>query len=339
MFLKWNAGTENAFLSYAKALKQSGFEVINLVHPDAQIISKLQLQNLEYIKSKFLGRLGKYDWFAILYFKFIIKKHRINLVFAHQGRLISLFKKACGKDVRLIAVNHGHNPKHSLGADLAIVLNQNVFNQLSDLGQNQNKIALLPNGIDVDAEFCHKKIHQPFKIGSYGRFSFEKGYDVLIEALHILDKNSIAFEAVIGGAGEEEKKLTAMVNDFNLTRKIKFVGWVENKKEFFDQIDLFILPSRREEFGLTILEAINNSVPVLATNCAGPADIIKNDFNGFLVDLENANMMAKKIEFICKNNDLLPEVTSNAYKELEQNYSFVSFKEKLEKVIKDLTGF
>ena len=131
MFLKWEAGTENAFINYALALKDCGFEVINLIHPKSQIAPKLKAANLSYIKAKLLGKLGKYDFFTIIYFKFLIKTQKINLVISHQGKLTVLFKKACLGKVKLIGVNHGHNPKHNVGTDLAITLNSNqkVYSQ------------------------------------------------------------------------------------------------------------------------------------------------------------------------------------------------------------------
>jgi hypothetical protein len=73
MFLKWNAGTEGAFLSYAKCLDDLDFNVINLVHPKSEIIPFLEQNNLIYIKSAFLGRLGTYDIFTMLYFSYLLK--------------------------------------------------------------------------------------------------------------------------------------------------------------------------------------------------------------------------------------------------------------------------
>ncbi len=334
MFLPWNAGTENAFLDYAKALKDSGSEVINLVHPKAQIIPKLQQNNLQFIKTKFLGKLGKHDLITILYFKHLIKKHKINIIFAHQGRLISLFKKACPKGVKLVGINHGHNPKHSVGTDLAITLNSHIFNETIKLGQDKNKIILLPNGIEIGEDFITKKDpHNKFTIGSYGRFSYEKGYDIFIEALKILNDKNIDFSVRIGGSGIEESNLKELVKKYNLQDRVEFIGWVSDKKDFFEKIDLFLLPSRREEFPLTPLEAMKYSTPVLATKNYGCLDLIKDEKNGFLTDLENPLKMAERLDFIIKNQQILPQIITNAFTDLKKNYSYETFKERVIKTL------
>ncbi|MFT6332639.1 MAG: glycosyltransferase involved in cell wall biosynthesis [Lentimonas sp.] len=337
MFLKWNAGTENAFLSYAKALKESGFNVINLVHPEAKIIPALEKNNLDHIKTKFLGKFGKSDIFTILYFKYLIKKHRIDLVLAHQGRLIQLFKKSCTRKTKLIGINHGHNPKHSVGTDLAITLNSKAFKETIKLGQRKERITLLPNGIDLSESYYAKKEGiDKFTIGSYGRFSFEKGYDILIESLNILNIKNVDFKCFIGGSGIEEKNLKRLIQKYNLQEKIQLIGWVTNQKEFLKKIDLFILPSRREEQGLTVLESMKNYTPVLATENFGCLDLIKDKENGFLTPLNDAEKMAEKVKFIINNRHSLDDIAKNAYHHLRSKYSYQTFKSKLLKTIKSI---
>lgn len=338
MFLKWDAGTENSFIEYAKALQDCNFNVINLVHPKAQIINKLKEHNLYYIQSRFLGRLGKKDPFTIIYFKYLIKKHHINLILAHQGRLISLFKAACHNNVKLIGVNHGYNPKHNVGIDFAITLNTQAYKETIKLGQHKQKIAILPHSIDLTGDKTHKSVSSTINnndiyIGSYGRLSPEKGYHHLIEALNILHLKGINFKAFIGGTGIDEDDLKAKVKLYNLEQKIQFIGWVQDKQAFYQKINLFILPSKQEEFSITLLEAMKYHTPILATKCHGPADIIHDQKTGFLVDVNNPKQMATKIEFIINNQTILESITNNAYNELEKKYSTNIFRKNLKNII------
>ena len=339
MFLKWNAGTENAFLNYAKILKDCGFNVINLIHPKSQIIEKLKTNNCFYIKSLFLGRLAKADIFTLLYFKYLIKKHKINLVFCHQGRLASLFKKIHNKDFKLIVVNHGHNYKHAVGSDLAILLNKDAYQKTLESGQPKEKITILPNWIDINLEFNklkqYKRNNKIFTIGSYGRFSKEKGYDILIEALKILNSKKIPFKCLIGGIGEEENNLKSLATKYKLNDKIKFVGWVKNKKQFLSQIDLFVNPARKEEFGLILLEAANYGAAVLSTNCSGPKDIIDDNINGFLTEKENPQKMAEKLQLITEKykKNSLENIRVKSFEKLEKKYSVQVVKKQLKALI------
>src|SRR5690606_7017796 len=144
--------------------------------------------------------------------------------------------------VKIIGINHGFNPKHLVGTDLAISLNQNAYQKTIELGQSKNKSLILHNYINVNqknfSEFqINRKQNDQFMIGSYGRFSFEKGYDVLIEALKILNDKKIDFQCYLGGSGNEENNLKLLTEKYNLADKVKFVGWVENKEEFLNKID------------------------------------------------------------------------------------------------------
>ncbi len=345
MFLRWSAGTENAFLNYAKCLTESGFKVINLVHPRSEIIPILEKNNLPYIKSLFLGKFGKYDPFTLIYFIYLIKKYKINLIFAHQGKLIALFKKIRNqnrlfKNVRLIGVNHGHNPKHNVGTDFAITVNNYSKIETIKLGQKEHKISTLPHSIELNNKEIIKSNNinnKTFRVGSYGRLSHEKGYDILLESLKILNQNNLDFVCNIGGTGIEEENLKKFTKNNNLENKVNFIGWIKSEKDkekFFNNIDLFIVPSRKEEFGLVILEAQKYKTPVLSTKCGGPKDIIKDKISGFLIEKENPKEMAEKIVYIVKNKEKLEEIINNAYEILQKDYSYESFKNNLNQIIK-----
>lgn len=338
MLLKGNAGTENAFIQYGEALQSSKFNVINLIHQKAQIIPKLEQKKLTYIKSKFLGKFGKKDIFTILYFKYLIKKHKINTVLAHHGRLISLFKTACPKHVKLIAINHGYNPKHAVGTDIAITLNSTAYKNTISLGQPKQKTVILPHSINFrqNSKIIHPTpLEDTIYIGSYGRFSPEKGYQCLIKALKILSQNNIKFKALIGGSGADESLLKTQVKKSNLEKQVNFIGWVQDKESFYKKINLFISPSNEEEFSITILEAMKYYTPVLATKCDGPSDIIEDQNTGFLTDINKPKKMAEKIEYIKNNSSLLQQIALNAYHQLSKKYAVKTFQENLQNIVKN----
>jgi len=333
MLLKWNAGTENAFLTYAKALQELNFNVINLVHKDAQIIPALEKNNLSYIKSLLLGSLGKYDIFTLIYFKYLIKKHRINLVIAHHGRVATLFKKLRNKNLKVIVVNHGVNPKHSVGSDFAINLNSHNLRETIRLGQDKSRAGIMPNSLEDSQNIVVKKsLNEVFTIGSFGRFSPEKGYPNLIEALNILNQKNLDFRVFIGGDGEEKNIIEDLIAKYNLEKKVKLTGWVLDKSEFFSKIDLFILPSNKEEFGLVLLEAMLYKTLILATSCHGPNDIIIDGENGFLCEINNPKLMAEKIIKIIKINNANAFI-SKASQDLQSKFSYDNFKKMLFEIL------
>ena len=79
------------------------------------------------------------------------------------------------------------------------------------------------------------------------------------------------------------------------------LGWIKNKDEFFKKIDIFFCSSYIEPFGLVILEAMLNGVPVISTKCKGPMDIIEHMKNGILVNIDDKQEMVKAIRLLEKD--------------------------------------
>mgnify|MGYP001101385923 FL=1 len=102
---------------------------------------------------------------------------------------------------------------------------------------------------------------------------------------------------------------------------IKFLGWIKNKENFFSNIDIFCCPSKIEPFGLVILEAMSNSVPVISTKRKGPLDIIDNMKNGILVNIDNYEEMKKSIILLKGNKNLRKKISKNAFDTLRKKYS------------------
>jgi glycosyltransferase involved in cell wall biosynthesis len=114
-------------------------------------------------------------------------------------------------------------------------------------------------------------------------------------------------------------------------------GWVSNNErdEFVDDIGLYVLPSRTETFGMVVVEAMARMKRVIATKCGGPEEIITNGVDGFLVEKENPEAMADKLEELIKNPEKSKKIPSNAYQAAIDNYTIDSVGKNLAKIITD----
>lgn len=148
-----------------------------------------------------------------------------------------------------------------------------------------------PKGIKIDT---NKKFSN--RIGYLGRLSEEKGVDVLIEAISILKHRDIDCSLNIGGKGPLKEELEALVHELEVEDSVTFHGFVSDKNKFFNEIDIFVLPSRSEGFSLVLLEAGFYQMPVVATNVSGNPEIIRDQETGLLVDKEDADQLASAIE-------------------------------------------
>lgn len=165
----------------------------------------------------------------------------------------------------------------------------------------QSKISIVHLGIDCDhfvPNHHHSDTNNIFRIGYLGRIVNNiKGADsiplVAKRLIKILGKDS--FDILIAGDGEDRYKLEQLCIDTGVDRYIHFLGWVSDVKAFLDRIDVLIVPSRVEAFGLMALEALAMNVPVVAFAIGGLNEVLGECPIGKLVRPGDIDGMAEAI--------------------------------------------
>ena len=329
-----NGGAEQVFIDYIRLLKNIGHENFAIIKNNAPYFSKLE--NLQIKTQKIANNFGYHDFLAIKKIKDFIVENKIDVLIAHAGKSMVLahkaIKKITNKKVILVAVNHSYNIKRSLCADLIFSVNKEIFFKTIDKKRTPENSFVIYNGIDLSGfelnfgeyNFTNKS---PIILGVIGRLSNEKGFDSAIEALKVLQKNSTKKIILkIAGTGEEMNNLQKKVKELKLENSVEFLGWIGDSKDFFSQIDIFILPSKIETFGLVILEAMKYCKPIIATNCDGPKEILRHEIEGLLIDLKSnesvANQIAKNVEKLISDEELSNNLVKNSYQRLNSRFSF-----------------
>ncbi len=151
-------------------------------------------------------------------------------------------------------------------------------------------------------------IEQPFKIVQVARLLHNhKGQDLLLRAAGILvDNGYVDFTIDFIGEGESELFLKNLAKELKLDSIVTFKGLKQQDYliEHLSEYDLFVLPSRYEGFGISLIEAMSSGVPVVASNCDGPREILGEGNYGYLFENENVQDLADKIEiFLRGEND------------------------------------
>jgi glycosyltransferase involved in cell wall biosynthesis len=95
---------------------------------------------------------------------------------------------------------------------------------------------------------------------------------------------------------------------------------------FIISIDIFILPSKNETFGLVILEAMKYGKPIISTNCDGPKEILRHEVEGLIIDLKSneslPNQIARSVEKLIFDEELANKLVKNSYQRLKARFSF-----------------
>jgi glycosyltransferase involved in cell wall biosynthesis len=316
MLSKSGGGIEQSFLDYCKVLVEKG-HYLNAVSPSKALVNDHIPKEADVFH---LDNFGAWDILAAWRLRRFLVKYKPDVIIAHANRALALAAKAVKGKVPIVAVAHNYNIKHYTKADAVFVISKDLFSKVEKLGIEVEKIFYIPNMIAVDVKTKTTLRRLPV-IGAIGRFVAKKGFDVYLQALRILQNKGIKFKAILAGRGQEEQNLKDLATKLRLTKNISFVGWVEDKNSFYNNIDIFCLPSLHEPFGIVLLEAFTHKVPIVSTDSEGPSEIIKQDYNGLLVEKNNPEALAEGIVKLLEDKTLRSKLAKNGYSTVVSYYS------------------
>ncbi|MEW6378713.1 MAG: glycosyltransferase family 4 protein [bacterium] len=180
-------------------------------------------------------------------------------------------------------------------ADHVISVCNALKQEMTDLGIDEKKISVIPNGVDIDIfypidkEEARRKllINQDHKvIVSVGSLIPRKGFHIILETLPGLIQRDAKIHLYIIGEGHYRSSLEKQIKDLHLDRHVTLVGEVANDelKFWYSSADVFCLASSREGWANVIMESLACGTPVVATRVYGAPEIITSAAVGILVD-------------------------------------------------------
>jgi len=208
-----------------------------------------------------------------------------------------------------------------------------------ELEKNKIKnVKVLSNGINFklfNSAKCSKDLKQK-KLVYFGRLSFEKNIEVLIEILALLEETALL---TIIGSGPAEKKLKEKAEEKGLQDRVVFTGALKGKDlvKKVAESNVFITAATMETQGLTIAEAMATGMPCVGADKMAVPETIKEEFNGFLFEPFNAGEAAAKINKLFSDKKLYEKLSLNAVKTAEKN-SMKTRTTELEKLYKKVSG-
>ena len=131
-------------------------------------------------------------------------------------------------------------------------------------------------------------------IGVVSRLSSEKGVDVFLDACALLLQKGFAGSAVIAGDGPERARLEERCGRQGLGSTVRFLGHVDDVTAVYQRLDLFVLPSQTESFGLAALEAMACGSPVVASRAGGLPEVVDDGVNGILEPVGSVEAMGRR---------------------------------------------
>lgn len=243
----------------------------------------------------------------------VLKFSKAKFVFCDHGAVANQLDDSTAVSFRRSAAKH---------FDKVVTLTErNRDDYVKMFGCPESKVTCIPNWIDSKVLKCASSRYDiaSHKIITAGRFTSEKGFDMLVDVAEMVFAKHPDWNWDIYGDGELFEDIKAKIAEKNLQDKLILKGMVTDLYERYKQYAMYVLPSYREGLSLVLLEAKVNKLPLVSFNCiAGPNEIITDGEDGFLIDCYDKKMMAQKICDLIESDSLRQKCSDNWTLNLEK---------------------
>ncbi|MTI59423.1 MAG: glycosyltransferase family 4 protein [Firmicutes bacterium] len=305
---------------------------------EINVFNNLKLPGIESLTNIY-KRLAKY-----------IKTNRIDIVHAHfvgMGYIAYKLKKyygipyvvtAHGSDIHTNPFKSKKNRKKALlalnNANEVIFVSEFLKRKAMDFGYNNNNFNIIPNGIEksfLDVE--SKPKHKRRLIGFVGNLKRIKRADVLPDIFYEVLKKINNVEFVIVGEGPLKSNINNKLEDLNIKNKVMLTGKIHPNevKKYMKEMDIMILPSKKEGWGCVVLEAHATGTLVLGSNNGGIPEAVGNMEWIIEDDKDLINKFSSKIIYYLEKG-----YNSKELKQRARNYTWDKIIQKEIKVYKNI---
>lgn len=266
---------------------------------------------------------------------FLVRKNNINIIHCHH-RYFDFIAYFISKLIKVKTVTSIQSKVYgkklfSYKADSLIACSNSIKEHLIKyFNIDQEKIRIIYNFVDpqevvlsVERSVLRKELgidNQSILIGFIGRFSIrEKGVDVLLEAFNRISREYKNLKLIMIGDGEDKFYINNFIADNNLNAMT--LSPKENIYEYFNIIDIVVLPSQVEPFGNVAIEAGLMKKPLLASSIDGLKEIIDDGKDGILIEKGNIISLTESLRIFIEEPELRKRLGEELYNKVVNNFT------------------
>ncbi len=330
----WRGGQQQAAYLFTGLLAQ-GFHTTLVCQPNSKFSQYCHANKLPHYN---ISMHSEADIVAVLKIVQICKREKFNILHLHSshamgiGALVKVFLPS----VILIGVKRvDFRIKQNIFSklkykylDKVVCISEAIQRIVIDCGIPPAKTSFIHSGVKLDkfagvtpGNYLIKKYQLPTKqiiIGTVAALVGHKDYPNLIAAAQavLTTHDNVTFIAV--GDGHLAPQIRTLLAEHQLTDKFILAGYQTNVGDYLKNFDIFVLASKMEGLGTSLLDAQAAGIPVVGTDTGGIPEIIKNHQNGLLVPHENPPALAAALNQLISDEKLCRELAKNARKSVQK---------------------
>lgn len=335
-------GAERQVVTDSKIFLDAGYDVIIAYQTDGRLkelfdegirFFKIQSRNELKASIEFLGFLRKNRFDFILAHMFWA--HKVAGIPAHlTGHKLYLFEHGLGlwrkwyhlAIVRMIA---------SISHRIVTVSEAKKQIKINREKTPAGKVVVVPNCYKPTKASVIPEDQLPFKkdkflIGFAGRFNKVKQLPLLVDVANILLNKTNNFRFVLMGDGADKEKMEHLIRETKLQDHFVLTGYIKEPLAYLAHFNAFILPSKREDFSVALLEAGGVGLPCIAFDVGGNKEIIEDGVTGYIIPPYNVKILYEKILSLIEKPAGAARMGLNAQTRVTSLYSEGRRKENLE---------
>jgi glycosyltransferase involved in cell wall biosynthesis len=303
---------------------------------------------------------GPWDWRVIKELLAVCRREKVAIWHGHdyKSNVLGLLLRRFWP-MRLVTTVHGwvkHTPRTPLyyaidrwclpHYEIVISVSDDLHRRCLELGVRPDRSILIENGIDT-RQFARSRTREEAKrhlgipagrllIGTIGRLSEEKGFDLLIRAVDRLISGGFDVELRIAGEGDHHDRLAELIRSLRREDRIRLVGFQPDTIPLYEALDVFALSSLREGLPNVLLEAMAVGTPVVATRVAGVPRLIDHEGNGLLAEIGDVEELASSLGRLLADADLRSRLSESGRRRVEERFSFERRMERIREIYDSL---
>jgi len=348
----------------AKELVQRGCECLAVVGAESFLHKKMIGDSVPCITLKSISY--KLPIFSAIKLAAIVQQHNIDIIHVHWGKdlfLASLAKRLSSRSVKLVytrqmTVTRAKKDLYHRFVYAKVDLYISITDELKRLAQSflpmptENIIRLYygvkcPNEMDSvkrnklrSSWFIDETKHKAdFIVGIVGRIEEQKGQALLIDAVKILQQHNNEISLIVVGPPMHESYLISLqqkVQELGMSDSVVFIGSHANPMDIMGAMDCLVLATRKETFGLVLVEAMRAKVPVLGSAAGGVPEIIDHKHTGLLFESDNVADLSKQLQSLMSDNNFRKKIAEAGKQKADKEFCHDVHYDKLIKIFSDL---